>query len=507
VKSEFDVVVLGGGAAGLMCALEAGRRGRRVLVLERAARVGKKILISGGGRCNFTNRFCGAANFISGNGDFCKSALARFTPEDFIRLVEKHGIAWHEKRPYEGAAPGQLFCDRSAEDVVRLLVEECAAVGVRILVGVDVREVRREVGGGFVVRVRGNVGGEQENGLNTQGTESPGSRESAENSGVGGISRAQRSPVAGEQAKTPSEDVEDTEKENKGAAERRVEGRQPENRNPRRDGPRFEAQRRVQLTARTLVVATGGLSIPKMGATGFGYEVARQFGHSIVETRPGLVPLTFGRKEAREWGHLAGVSAMVEVFCGDRVGASSAKGRLTGQAAPKFREKMLFTHRGLSGPAILQASSYWALGESVRVDLAPGLEWTGVFVNGERSGDSGRRRDVAAARTALRRLLPARLADAWIAGHALKDWTNAGLAAAEAELHAWEVCPVGTEGYEKAEVTVGGVNTEELSSKTMESRLVPGLYFIGEVVDVTGWLGGFNFQWAWASGAAAGRAV
>jgi predicted Rossmann fold flavoprotein len=396
---EFDVVILGGGAAGLLCAIEAGKRGRSVVVLERSERVGKKILISGGGRCNFTNLYCSAENFISRNEDFCRSALARFTPADFVGLVERHGIAYHEKRPYQGAAAGQLFCDRSAEDIVAMLVEECAAAGVRILVGAGVTEMRRE-GGGFVVRTE--------------------------------------------------------------------------------DG---------EFAARALVVATGGLSIPKMGATAFGYEAARQFGHAIVETRPGLVPLTFARGDARAFCDLAGVSAMVEASCG-------------GQS---FREKMLLTHRGLSGPAILQVSSYWGPGEAVRIDLAPEVEWTAEMRNG------AGRRDAAAARTALRKILPQRLADRWIETAIERskpaDWTNAGLAAAEAELHGWQVRPGATEGYVKAEVTVGGVDTAELSSKTMESQLVPGLYFVGEVVDVTGWLGGFNFQWAWASGAAAGRAV
>jgi predicted Rossmann fold flavoprotein len=408
---EFDVVILGGGAAGLLCAIEAGKRGRSVVVLERSERVGKKILISGGGRCNFTNLYCSPENFISRNEDFCRSALARFTPADFVGLVERHGIAYHEKRPYQGAAAGQLFCDRSAEDIVAMLVQECAAAGVRILVGVGVTKMRRQ-GGGFVVRAR--------------------------------IDRASE----------VNERTEDRE-----------------------------------FVTRALVVATGGLSIPKVGATAFGYEVARQFGHAIVETRPGLVPLTFGGGDARAFCDLAGVSAVVEASCGGR----------------SFREKMLLTHRGLSGPAILQVSSYWGPGEAVRIDLAPEVEWTAQMRNG------AGRRDAAAARTALGKILPQRLADRWmetaIARSKPADWTNVGLAAAEAKLHGWQVRPAATEGYVKAEVTVGGVDTAELSSKTMESRLVPGLYFVGEVVDVTGWLGGFNFQWAWASGVAAGRAV
>jgi len=454
---DIDVVVLGAGAAGLMCALEAGRRGRSVVVLERAERVGKKILISGGGRCNFTNLYCAAESFISGNADFCRSALARFTPGDFVALVERHGIAWHEKRPYAGAAAGQLFCDGSAEEIVEMLLEECRAAGVQIFVGVRVTDVRRE-GGGFVVSGRGERGKDvtqRVHRLDAKGAETE------RDGGAGG--RVETRRLHG------------------GAATKTAGG-----------GP-LEAQGKVELAARSLVVATGGLSIPKMGATAFGYEVARLFGHSVVETRPGLVPLTFGRKEARALGELAGVSAMVEASCG---GVS-------------FHEKMLITHRGLSGPAILQVSSYWGneAGELVWIDLAPGVEWTAVFRDGARGREGGGRRDLAAARTALRKILPTRLADAWLALHEPKDWTNAGLAAAEEALHRWGVRPAGTEGYEKAEVTVGGVNTEELSSKTMESRLVPGLYFVGEVVDVTGWRGGFNFQGAWASGAAAGRAV
>ncbi len=405
-RQKFDVVILGGGAAGLMCAIEAGKRGRQVAVLERGERVGKKILISGGGRCNFTNLHCRAENFLSENAHFCKSALARYTPADFVALVEKHKIPYHEKRPYPEAAPGQLFCDRSATDIVGMLLEECAAAGVRVFVNARVAEVRHD--GGFVVRAAG-------------------------------------ADWAGED----------------------------------------------EFAAPVLVVATGGLSIPKMGATAFGYEVAKQFGHGIVACRPGLVPLTFGRGDARAYCDLAGVSAVAKVSCG-------------GQS---FREKMLFTHRGLSGPGILQISSYWGwkTREGVTIDLAPGREWTAALRNG-----TGRR-DLGAARAALRKILPQRLADRWMERgmekHAAEDWTNRGLELMEEGLHRWVVRPAGTEGYEKAEVTAGGVDTDELSSKTMESRKVPGLFFIGEVVDVTGWLGGFNFQWAWASGTAAGREV
>jgi predicted Rossmann fold flavoprotein len=401
MKQEFDAVILGAGAAGLMCAAEAGRLGLRVAVLERAEKPGKKILISGGGRCNFTNLHCGPENFLSENPDFCRSALARYTPGDFLKLLEKHKTPYHEKQPYPEAAKGQLFCDRSATDILGMLLDECEAAGVQIFLNARVREVAH--GAGFVVR--------------------------ATQSGLG----------------------------------------------------------EMEIAARTLVVATGGLSIPKMGASGFGYEVARQFGHAVVTCRPGLVPLVFGRAEARAYCELAGVSAVVTAACG---GAS-------------FREKMLITHRGLSGPAILQISSYWKWKEDapIAIDLAPDREWTDSLR--EVTG----RRDSAVARTALRKVLPQRLADRWIERHEPVDWTNRSIEQMEKQVHRWEVHPSGTEGYEKAEVTAGGVSTAELSSKTMESRKVPGLFLIGEVVDVTGWLGGFNFQWAWASGVAAGRAI
>jgi predicted Rossmann fold flavoprotein len=399
-QQAFDVVILGAGAAGLMCALEVGRRGLRVAVLERAEKAGKKILISGGGRCNFTNLRCQPENFLSENPDFCRSALSRYTPVDFLALVAKHNIPYHEKRPYPEAAGGQLFCDRSATDILGMLLDECAMAGVRILLNTRVREIEHDRT--FKLRV-------------TQGEDE------------------------------------------------------------------------VVFACGALVVATGGLSIPKMGATPFGYEIAQQFGHSIVPCRPGLVPIVFARADARGYCELAGLSTLVTVSCG----------------AASFREKMLFTHRGISGPAILQASSYWNWngGVQLTVDLAPGKDWTAPL----RSGAG--RRDQASARTALRKVLPQRLADRWIDQHPPDDWTNRSLELLEQGIHRWEIRPAGTEGYEKAEVTAGGVNTAELSSKTMESKKVRGLFFIGEVVDVTGWLGGFNFQWAWASGAAAGKAI
>jgi predicted Rossmann fold flavoprotein len=388
-EKDFDVVILGGGAAGLMCAREAGRRGRRALVLERTERVGKKILISGGGRCNFTNLHCGPENFLSANPHFCKSALARFTPPDFIALVEQHGIRYHEK------TLGQLFCDGSAREIVEMLERECVAAGVQIRVNA---KVERVVGGdGFTVFASGG-----------------------------------------------------------------------------------------EIRGRSLVVATGGLSIPKMGATAFGYEVARQFGIGIVECRPALVPFTMTPEDRGKYCDLAGVSAEAVV--------SVAGG-------PEFREKLLITHRGLSGPAVLQVSSYWKAPAVVAIDLAPGEAVTAPLL--ERNA----RRDLSAAKAALRRVLPNRLAERWVELHPSVDWTNRGIADMEHGLHRWELVPAGTEGYEKAEVTVGGVDTGELSAKTMESRRVAGLFFIGEVVDVTGQLGGFNFQWAWASGVCAGLVV
>ncbi len=384
---NFDVIVLGGGAAGLLCAIEAGKRGRAVVLLERAEKIGKKILISGGGRCNFTNLHTQPKHFLSENPHFAKSALARYTPADFIALVEKHGISYHEK------TLGQLFCDRSATDITTMLESECRAANVKIVVNENVREVRRDTA--FVVR--------------SDATE-------------------YRAPA--------------------------------------------------------LVVATGGISIPKMGATAFGYDLARQFGLNIVKTRPALVPFVFHPADRKRYGDLAGVSTEVIASAGKFA----------------FREKMLFTHRGLSGPAILQASSYWKEGESLQIDLAPGRDAA------QKIREAGTR-TTAVAEKALHEFLPSRLAERWLKYNPPKAWTNLALDAFERELHAWTIRPAGTEGYEKAEVTAGGVDTADLSSKTMEARKVPGLFFIGEVVDVTGHLGGFNFQWAWASAAAAGRAL
>jgi predicted Rossmann fold flavoprotein len=389
---NFDVVILGAGAAGLMCAIEAGKRGRRVALLDHAESIGKKILISGGGRCNFTNLHTRPENFLSANPHFAKSALARFTPQDMVALVEKHGIAYHEK------TLGQLFCDRSAHDIVTLLERECAVAGVRIVVGAKITAITKETR--FTIET-------------TQGT--------------------------------------------------------------------FQSD--------SLVIATGGLSIPKMGATSFGYTLAQQFGLNIVACRPGLVPLVFNEEDRDRWCDLTGLSF-------EAIAATGKSKRPT-----SFREKMLITHRGISGPATLQISSYWQPGEALTVDLAPGHTVNAPLL------EQNARRHPGTALKALHAVFPGRFAERWLDVNPPADWTNASLAAWEQQIHEWAVTPAGTEGYEKAEVTVGGVDTNELDAKTMQSRKVPGLFFIGEVVDVTGWLGGYNFQWAWASGVSAGLAV
>jgi len=400
VSQKYDVIILGAGAAGLMCAIEAGKRGRRVLVLERADRIGKKILISGGGRCNFTNLHTGPENFLSANPHFSKSALARYTPTDFIKLVEKHRIPFHEKKL------GQLFCDRAASDITAMLERECLDAGVEMRLNTNIVSVEK------IVSVKKD-----------------------------------EAPQAGEFAIQ----AEDT-----------------------------------SFAAPRLVVATGGLSIAKIGATSFGYDWARQFGLKIVPPRPALVPLVFNERERKRWADLAGVST--EVI------ASTRATRLV------FRENLLFTHRGLSGPAILQISSYWSGEGPIQIDLAPGRD----LLDDLRSGG---RRDQPTWKLLLREVLPRRFADRWIETYPLRGNSDSEFADAERHLHHWEVTPLETEGYGKAEVTAGGVDTDELSAKTMESRKVSGLFFIGEVVDVTGQLGGFNFQWAWASGFSAGQAV
>ncbi len=388
VTQVFDVLILGAGAAGLMCAIEAGRHGKRVAVLDHADRIGKKILISGGGRCNFTNLHCSPENFLSANPHFCKSALARYTPQDIVSLASKHKIPYHEK------TLGQLFCDRSARDIVAMLEKESCEAGVRIFLNAQVQQVHHSAC--FEVRTQDAV-----------------------------------------------------------------------------------------FSCGALVVATGGLSIPKMGATSFGYELAAQFGIAVKPCRPALVPLLFSTEDLTAYGGLAGVATDALVRCAGR----------------QFRENLLFTHRGLSGPAILQISSYWKPGGPLEIDLAPDNAWTRPW------RDPNLPRNSTTAKQLLRATLPHRLADHWLALHPPEDWTNRSLNAWEQQLHHWRIVPAGTEGYAKAEVTAGGIDTDELSARTMECRRVPGLYFIGEVVDVTGHLGGFNFQWAWASGFVAGQSL
>jgi predicted Rossmann fold flavoprotein len=416
--TEVDVLILGAGAAGLMCAIEAGRRGRRTLVLEHADRPGKKILISGGGRCNFTNINAGPNNFLSANPHFAKSALARYTPQDFLAFVEKHGIPYHEK------TLGQLFCDRSANDILNMLLRECAEASAKIQLSITISSVAH-------------------------------------------------------------------------------------------DGSRFRVETSTgPISAASLVVATGGLSIPKMGATSFGYDLARQFDHPIVQTYPGLVPLVFNPRDQADWCDLAGISAEVIASA-----PAAPRTRSSKSTHATFREKMLITHRGLSGPAILQISSFWRPGEPIELNLAPSVpspaqDSTNLSIFTPLTQPNARR-DISSAAQALRAFVPGRMADRWRAlysrenpGHAQqRNLANTVLAEMERQLHTWRILPAGTEGYDKAEVTTGGVDTNSLDARTMQSRKLPGLYFIGEVVDVTGWLGGYNFQWAWASGYSAGQSV
>ena len=389
-----DVVIIGAGAAGLMCALTAAGRGRRVLLVDHSNKAGKKILMSGGGRCNFTNMYAEPANYASANPHFFKSALARYTPWDFIALVDRHGVPHHEKKL------GQLFCDNKSKDILNLLLEECEQVGVDLHVSTSVHEIEK-AGAGY--RLRTDLG---------------------------------------------------------------------------------------DVACSTLVIATGGLSIPTLGATGFGYEVARQFGHTVLPTRAGLVPFTI-------------TDPLLKELCVELSGTSvDAVVRCNGES---FRENILFTHRGLSGPAILQISSFWHPGDAVEIDLLPdrdALEWL---------RDQQAARPDSELKTVLgevfTRKMAALLADRWFASKPMKRYAQAELRDVADKLGAWRVVPAGTEGYRTAEVTLGGVDTREVSSQTMESRKSPGLYFIGEVLDVSGHLGGFNFQWAWASGHAAAQVV
>ena len=396
--ATFDAAIIGAGAAGLHCAAIAGQLGARVLLLDHSPKVAEKIRISGGGRCNFTNRETTPANFISANPHFCRSALARYSPQDFIDLLRRHGVAWHEKHK------GQLFCDRSAEDLIEVLLRECEAGGVTRWQPCGTRSVQRE-GEGFVL---------------------------ATDAGT--------------------------------------------------------------VRTKRVVIATGGLSIPQIGASDFGYRLARQFGHAVIDTRPALVPLTFAAVDWAPFAPLAGIALPVEI----RTGAS--------KTATRFLEDLLFTHRGLSGPAVLQISSYWQAGEPITIDLAPGH----TLAEELRKAKQESRRTLA---NELAERLPRRLSEAWLASwpgdaaRPLPECRDQDLRSLAERVQSWSLLPNGTEGYRKAEVTRGGVDTRDLSSQTLESRLVPGLHFIGEVVDVTGWLGGYNFQWAWASAAACARAL
>ena len=395
---SVDAVVVGAGAAGLHCAAIAGQRGLQVLLIDHASKVAEKIRISGGGRCNFTNRDTAPAHFLSANPPFCRSALARYTPADFIALLQRHRIAWHEKHK------GQLFCDEGSEDVITMLLRECAQGSVARWQPCAVQAVRHGAAGFELDTDRGGV------------------------------------------------------------------------------------------RAKQLVIATGGLSIPKIGASDFGYRLARQFGHAIEETRPALVPLSFDPVSWAPFAALSGLSLEAAIETGN------------GKARTTFLEDLLFTHRGLSGPAVLQISSFWRAGTPIRLDLAPGRDLAAELRLAKRDS----RRKLA---NELAELMPKRLAEAWLlptpelAERTLPEQRDRDLAQLAARLQRWELKPQATEGYRKAEVTAGGVDTRELSSQTMESKRIAGLYFIGEVVDVTGWLGGFNFQWAWASAAACGRAL
>jgi predicted Rossmann fold flavoprotein len=391
---QFDVVVIGAGAAGMMCAIEAGKRGRSVLVVDHAKAPGEKIRISGGGRCNFTNIHTAPANFLSANPKFCVSALRRYTPKDFIALVDRYGIAHHEK------TLGQLFCDGSAMQIITLLLTEMDAAGAKLRLETGVDRVTR--------------GGE---------------------------------------------------------------------------GYELALSSGANVRCSSLVIASGGKSIPKMGATGFGYDIAKQFGVGVVETRPALVPLTFEVKTLERLAPLSGVALDAVVQHGKT----------------KFREGMLFTHRGLSGPSILQISSFWREGDEIRIDMAPGVDALATL-KAARTATPRR-----AASTVMATLLPQRVAqvvsdDEGAQGN-IADCSDKVLGRLAAAVNAWTFKPVGSEGYRTAEVTLGGVDTHDLDSRTMQAKAVAGLYFIGEVVDITGWLGGFNFQWAWASGWSAGQAA
>jgi len=396
MSQDRDVIVIGAGAAGLMCAYNAGYRGRDVLVLDNAKKAGRKVLISGGGRCNFTNNNIDTKAFICNNSHFVKSALSRFTAWDFIDLIERHGVAFHERDH------GQLFCDDSAKDIVDMLHTECEWAGVKIQLRTDILSIDKDAEGLFHLTT------------------------------------------------------------NQG-----------------------------DYRCKSLVVATGGLSMPKLGATPYGYKVAQQFGLDIVETKAGLVPFTLHKEDKEKYAELSGISLPVRITTAD---------------GTSFQEALLFTHRGLSGPSVLQVSSYWNPGEAISIDLLPDASILTILQSLTESHPN------QALKTALSQVLPKRLVaifyqDELLPDCSLKQLMHKDLAAIEIQIHQWQVKPNGTEGYRTAEVTLGGVDTDALSSKTMEAKSVSGLYFIGEVVDVSGWLGGYNFQWAWSSGWSAGQFV
>jgi predicted Rossmann fold flavoprotein len=404
---KFDVVVVGAGAAGLFCAGQAGQRGLKVLLLDHSEKVAEKIRISGGGRCNFTNRDVGPANFLSENPHFCRSALSRYTPQDFMGLLQRYDVPFHEKHK------GQLFCDRSAEDIINLLLAECAK---------------------------------------------------------GDVTRWQPCSI------------------------KRITGPAPES----TDGYQIESDRGL-IETQQVVIATGGLSIPKIGATDFGYRIARQFGLRLIEPRAALVPLTFDGEAWAPYAQLSGLALPVQIE--STPADASAKQR---KKATVFSEDLLFTHRGLSGPAVLQISSFWREGQPIRVNLTPGVDLPALLLRAKATSKKLIANELAS-------LVPSRLADAWVSQdpalqRPISDATDKALLDLAQRLADWELTPTGSEGYKKAEVTLGGVDTRDLSSQTMESRQA-GLYFIGEVVDVTGWLGGYNFQWAWASGFACAEAL
>ncbi|ANB75182.1 hypothetical protein AYM40_22470 [Paraburkholderia phytofirmans OLGA172] len=396
---SFDIAVIGAGAAGMMCAAVAGQLGRRVVLIDHSQRLAEKIRISGGGRCNFTNLYAGPGNYLSANPHFCRSALARYTPRDFMALLKRHHVTWHEKHK------GQLFCDQSSDAVINVLKNECDTGRIAWRTPLAVEQVRNDAAGRFT--------------LDTH------------------------------------------------------------------SGP---------ITARALVVATGGLSIPKIGATDFAYRLAKQFGHKLIDTRPALVPLTFATADWEPFSALSGVSLEVQLATGNK------------KAGAEFNEDLLLTHRGLSGPGVLQISSYWQPGEPIHINLLPEQDATTALLEAK----TGTKRQIA---NLLSEWVPQRLAHVWLETHQIPaearvaDLPDKTLRRVGEALSRWTLTPNGTEGYRKAEVTRGGIDTRDLSSATMMSARTPGLYFIGEAVDVTGWLGGYNFQWAWASGVAAGQAA